>query len=359
MRSFFIFFAITLASCCISTVEASTYGYKDNKDTPLEKTDYQPKGKKTFALKILPKKLQKYAYADVCRVKPTLSISNDCLLHKLDYDIYAGMLGYYEDDEKIKPRLYDHIYAKRAVLENGDVVYLLFSEKYSHIGDDVISVDLHQKTKSLVGRPFVEGAKTQVVSYAYENKNGHNFSLNNGSSKVFPLKVLELVEEISKAFPDRQGEIADSLLSLRLNYDEFEERLIISSSEEMKSGVESHVSLVILVDKDRKVTPFYTVKYRGDNWLFVNSYSMSADGVKKDFHNVNFNRDNGARSVWEWETKPMTSEMRNYIHEFSTSEKAMVRFNGDRYYSNLILSDNQKKELSLMVRLLELMSGGN
>ncbi len=97
------------------------------------------------------------------------------------------------------------------------------------------------------------------------------------------------------------------------------------------------------------------IRYAGSNWLFVRSYLISADSLRWQSPAVSFKRDHSGGSVWEWiDVAPNTEDLHN-MRALAQAKSSIVRFWGDKYYSDLKLSDQQQESISNILSLYEML----
>ena len=101
---------------------------------------YEPGDREEFIFAKLAPQLQKYGYGDVCFKRPIKSVTLECSQDKLDYD-YVGKRGYYTNDPVSRDKRHNRI--RKAILENGKVLYLVKSDEYRHVGNYIISLEEH------------------------------------------------------------------------------------------------------------------------------------------------------------------------------------------------------------------------
>jgi hypothetical protein len=76
--------------------------------------------------------------------------------------------------------------------------------------------------------------------------------------------------------------------------------------------------------------------------------------------NTNYNdvkRDNGAVRVWEWIDVPMDKEKYQIIKAIIESKKTILRYQGDTYYQDRIITDTEKQALQNVLNAYEAMGG--
>jgi hypothetical protein len=97
--------------------------------------------------------------------------------------------------------------------------------------------------------------------------------------------------------------------------------------------------------------------YVADDWLFIEKYLIKADEEKFEItpDNSDVRRDNSAGDIWEWVEKSVTPEDETIIRAISKSKKAVIRYYGQQYYKDRVISQSEKdiiKETLLAYDLL-------
>ncbi len=87
------------------------------------------------------------------------------------------------------------------------------------------------------------------------------------------------------------------------------------------------------------------LQYYGDDWIFWDTATIKADGVQfvinADYFEVE--RDNSGGAVWEWyDISPGTYEL-EMISAVVQSKKTVIRFEGDTYRADRVISSAQKQ----------------
>ncbi|MDI9878055.1 hypothetical protein [Flectobacillus longus] len=102
--------------------------------------------------------------------------------------------------------------------------------------------------------------------------------------------------------------------------------------------------------------PRIKIQYFGDDWLFVKSYSFKIYDSVIDYQpRSTVNRDNDSGYVWETldESPEEDVQLDTIWHLLAGSGQSKIRFKGDRYYKDKIISSNQVKSLKKMRSLYE------
>jgi hypothetical protein len=90
-------------------------------------------------------------------------------------------------------------------------------------------------------------------------------------------------------------------------------------------------------------TPYmrFSVNYTAKTWLFIDRFTILADGQSFDFHTSAFEHDN-YDTIWEWHDEPMSLTLLNALKAVSASKSTRIRFYGHQYYDDRIVPQAQK-----------------
>ena len=87
--------------------------------------------------------------------------------------------------------------------------------------------------------------------------------------------------------------------------------------------------------------------YYADSWLFVQGVTIKADDQIFKLENMDFQRDNGSGSIWEWsDSKVQDMTMLNKI---IAAKKVLIRYDGRQYYHDFVLPESQKNAMKEIV----------
>ena len=98
--------------------------------------------------------------------------------------------------------------------------------------------------------------------------------------------------------------------------------------------------------------------YTGDDWVFFTNVTVSVDGENyyRTFSYYDVERDNEYGNVWEWiDLQPDDSDVK-MLRAIAASEKTIVRFEGDTYWSDLVVTAEDKAAITEILDTYELMS---
>ena len=86
---------------------------------------------------------------------------------------------------------------------------------------------------------------------------------------------------------------------------------------------------------------YLRIQFYGDDWLFIERYTVKTDYGTGELHAVDIQRDNNA-NVWEWCTFEVTPSIMDMINNVRMSKSVTIRSTGKQYYRDRNLS---KKEI--------------
>lgn len=97
--------------------------------------------------------------------------------------------------------------------------------------------------------------------------------------------------------------------------------------------------------------------YTGDDWVFFTDVTISVDGENyyRTFAYNDVDRDHEYGNVWEWvDLQPDDSDVK-MLRAIAASEKAIVRFEGDTYWSDLVVTAEDKAAITEVLDTYEMM----
>lgn len=306
---------------------------------------YNPSGKEQFIFPEIAESLQEYGYDDFC--SDTKSFS--CYGNKLPYNEYVGMKGYFDSDKSIYAGFSDYDFYP-VILENGKKFYFVSSKKYGGkygSSSPIMSLKLFQEIKSFKAEPLIPGSSI-IVASSKVNRGSKYYTLSNG--KGLSEENLKLVREVCTKYGNKP-EMAELLLEMKINKDDIDYRFFISPiGSTLRSGAELYIGL-----NDNAEWLRFKVKYYDDDWLFVKSYKVAADDYRWQSPKISFDRDNSGGDVWEWADLSATESHVEAAKALANAKKSTIRFQGNKYYSDKLLADDQKNGIKGILRLFELM----
>jgi hypothetical protein len=107
-------------------------------------------------------------------------------------------------------------------------------------------------------------------------------------------------------------------------------------------------SIHMYMGQDQGSEPYlrFRIQYAGDDWLFINKFTINADGqvfvIEPDYGDVE--RDNDS-DVWEWYDISPSDENVSMVKAIMNSKKAVIRCEGDQYYKDRTITATEKKAI--------------
>jgi hypothetical protein len=98
------------------------------------------------------------------------------------------------------------------------------------------------------------------------------------------------------------------------------------------------------------------IQYAGDEWLFIKKYDFLIDGKPYSLLPTNVERDN-SETVWEWTDEAIGFADADLIEALAGAKTVKVRFEGQQYYKEKIISPSQIKSIKNMLGLYTAMGG--
>lgn len=102
------------------------------------------------------------------------------------------------------------------------------------------------------------------------------------------------------------------------------------------------------------------IQYTADDWLFTNKYIIKADDETYTINEESYGEiksDNGSGGIWEWLDREISSDELIIIRAIIKSKQAKLRYSGDKYYSDKIISDAEKKAMQNVLDAFEVLGG--
>lgn len=171
---------------------------------------------------------------------------------------------------------------------------------------------------------------------------------------------------------ERQLEADRKAVEEQNKINEARRKKLISGFNEEKDEVENiafytHKSFPKYVNSRSGIFPYVSksksyqflrikLQYTADDWLFIEQVVISTDGERfvKNFDHWDWKRDNGAGQIWEWIDLSSDDELRNVVEKIANSKTAIIRFIGQQYRKDIVVSAKDKKAIKDTLELLSL-----
>ena len=98
------------------------------------------------------------------------------------------------------------------------------------------------------------------------------------------------------------------------------------------------------------------IQYAADDWLFIQSYKFSIDGMVFDYYPDNIDRDNNS-TIWEWADNQVTAFDQSLLTALMMAKNAKIRYIGRQYHKDRVITAKQLKSIKRTVQLYRAMGG--
>lgn len=181
-----------------------------------------------------------------------------------------------------------------------------------------------------------------------ESTSSSNNSSQSASGESTPSAEASLsAEEKSAMERAAAAELQKSLSSMRVQKDSVTNKKWYYAKSTTKYLDVNSFHLYIGQDQGSEPYLRMRIQYTGDDWLFINKYTINADGriftLNPSYGDVE--RDNDS-NVWEWYDASPTSEELEMIKAIAKSKKTVIRPEGDQYYRDRTITGTEKTALS-------------
>lgn len=315
---------------------------------------YEPAGREEFVFAEKAEPLQKFGYDSFCPDTKTFACRK-----RLSYEKYVGTKGYFVSTAPAHSDVFGYeFYA--VVLESGERYFYVSRKKDGRYGALAPIVSLAQpsgqssltqpqESKAFTPEPLVAGSAILLTRLEQSNS-ARSYALSNGKS-INEAKLGNIRQLVAR-FGGNPA-LGALLLETDIEKDEVEDRYFI---QPVGSALRPEARLYIGVDA-HKVWLRFKVKYYADDWLFVSSYKVAADGYRWQSPKLEFERDHSSGSVWEWVDVAAGAKEIEVAKALCSAQTATIRFQGKQYYDEATLQDDQKRSIQTMLNLYREMGG--
>ncbi|AZD93052.1 MULTISPECIES: hypothetical protein [Pseudomonas] len=207
------------------------------------------------------------------------------------------------------------------------------------------------RAKNEVSQPALDSAKqtlTDLIARYPESQQALSAKsvLSDVNTKI---KAAEKAKQLEAArAAEEQKQVITRLdANLRKNTDEIEGVTWISHKSE--PVLDNYMSLYFGT-KDGSASQYplrMKFNYYADSWLFVKSVTIKADDQVFNLGNMDFERDNGAGSIWEWSDSRVKDMA--MLNKIIAAKKVVIRYDGRQYYHDFVLPESQKNAMKEIV----------
>ena len=86
-------------------------------------------------------------------------------------------------------------------------------------------------------------------------------------------------------------------------------------------------------------------QYTAQDWLFIKTMTINADGENLSGFGRNFEKDNGNGLIWEWSDETVSDYNLSDLAKIANSKKAKIKYDGEQYYNVVNITVGQKAAL--------------
>ncbi len=97
------------------------------------------------------------------------------------------------------------------------------------------------------------------------------------------------------------------------------------------------------------------LQYYGSDWLFVDTVTVKADDKVYQLGRLDFERDHGSGSVWEWIDMPIKDH--EMLSHWMMAKRVVVRFEGRQYQDDFVVPQAQQAQLREVYQAWKVMGG--
>lgn len=157
----------------------------------------------------------------------------------------------------------------------------------------------------------------------------------------------------------RKKRVEELTKKMRVKYDEVTE--ITWYFDRTTPAYDNTNNVCLYIGKEEYSDPWLRlrIRYAGEDWLFIERYTFKVDNIAHTIEVGYFEveRDNRAGQVWEWYDCPVTANELRLVRAIILSEKTILRYEGDTYHKDRVITSAEKKALENVLNLYEAMGG--
>ncbi len=195
------------------------------------------------------------------------------------------------------------------------------------------SVEIYLKGEELL-RNIPQEQLFEII-YSLPSEDIKLFSKAQETSKTQPYKEYQLKRIIKDYFRAESDNITGDVT------------FYSNSSPTTRKTNSFHLSIKTTNDS---IKLFLNIQYFADDWLFINDYKIRADDQLFTIVPKKVFRDNET-DIWEFSKIEMGEKEIEAIKYIAGSNKAMLRYSGTDFFSDREITDDEKKDLQLVLSL--------
>lgn len=115
----------------------------------------------------------------------------------------------------------------------------------------------------------------------------------------------------------------------------------------------SHIGLIGTLQPG-KANAWAKIHYHNDVWVFAKGLRILTDDEIHELPDLKFRRDNYGGKVWETAVLDLSkSRNRDLIERIVSSKEAIIRFQGEKYYSDLPVTARMREDMEAMLKAID------
>jgi hypothetical protein len=151
-------------------------------------------------------------------------------------------------------------------------------------------------------------------------------------------------------------EIKQALSGLRERKDEVRDISFFYAQSTSEFVDENDVYVYFSKSKDGVISnPRLKIQYAGDDWVFIDKYTINADGeifeITPEYSEVV--RDNNSNGVWEYYETYIDKDTIDMVRKIANAEKVIIRSSGESRHYDMTLSKQQKQAMQKVLKAYE------
>jgi hypothetical protein len=147
----------------------------------------------------------------------------------------------------------------------------------------------------------------------------------------------------------------EKLKNLKITYDEISNITYYKPKYKPRYANENGFYCYITQEPKKPNALWLRVQYSGEDWLFVKSFKIKADDWRSDYESGSFHTDTDPKGIHEWFVNRVNGEEMIFLTRITKSKKAVIRLTGTVYYKDIIINEKQKKALSEVIEVFNLL----
>ena len=209
---------------------------------------------------------------------------------------------------------------------------------------DALKADL-EANKPKILTEINELLKSKNYADAYKSADRFREFNDSDLTKLAAAAQARLNEEIEVQRKEEQKRIASALKNMKKNTDKIE-GVDWYRDKSSPSYNNRNAFYLYFGKRSGSSTPWLRlrIQYYSDDWLFIDSFIVVADGKRFERSNVNFERDHDSE-IWEWYDESLSASDMEMINAVISSKDATIRFNGRQYRNDKPITAAQKSAM--------------